>query len=74
MNTNKNNKVRDLQFFLDRVGKRIYRDDDGCPCADCKRIVENGVRIMTKLHARYLFDVQLEYAIEGVFLNYRDNK
>jgi len=29
----------DLEWFVDRIGKRVYRDEGSCPCPDCKKIV-----------------------------------
>jgi hypothetical protein len=58
-----------LQFFKDRIGKRIYRDDNGCECLECKNVVENGIIVQDKQKARYLYDVSCELGIE-----YRDEK
>jgi len=63
-----------LKYFKNRIGKRIYRDDSGCPCHDCKRIVEEGLIIADEDHAEYLYDMQNEFANCGTLLNYRDFK
>jgi len=62
-----------LQRFLDRIWKRIYRDSD-CQCQSCKDVEENWMVIIDEAHARYLCDLEWDYASEWVFLNYRDTK
>lgn len=66
--------MKTKQYFLDRIGKRIYRNDSGCTCRDCKNIVENGLIINDEQHADYLFQTQNEYMAESIDLNYRDEK
>lgn len=62
------------QWFLDRIGKVVFRDDDGCPCAICKNAVEHGILINDEVHAMYLYEIESDYAMEGISLNYRDEK
>lgn len=59
--------------FLDRIGKRVYRDDIGC-CKDCKKVAEEWLVIYDENHARYLCSVEWDYAAEWNFCNYRDEK
>ena len=59
------------QWFIDRIWKRIYRDDDWC---SCKNIVENGLIVHDKNHATYLATVEWDFAAEWCMLNYRDIK
>ena len=59
-------------WFIDRIGKRIFRDSAGCECDSCKDIMKNGFLIKDKEHAGYLYDVQGHFYVEGVKLNYRD--
>lgn len=66
--------MRSLDWFIRRVGSRIYRDDSGCPCKHCKEVVISGLVIADNAHASYLFDTQNDYAAEGTKLNYRDKK
>lgn len=67
-------KLHTKQWFLNRIGKRIYRDDAGCPCFHCKEVFEQGLVIRDDQHADYLFYTEHDYARENVFLNYRDKK
>lgn len=53
-----------LQWFIDRIGKRIYRGETTCPCDVCKGVHKHGLVISDKLHARYLYDCQNEMQIE----------
>ena len=66
--------MNNLQWFKDRIGKRIYRDDDNCTCGTCKTISSSGLIVTTENHAIYLHDVQNDYGAEGINLNYRDTK
>lgn len=46
------------QWFLDRIGKRVYRDSNGCSCEVCKRIRDVGLVILDETHAIYLYDME----------------
>jgi hypothetical protein len=50
----------DKQWFIDRIGKRVYRDKNTCDCEICKIVFENGLIIKNEMHATYLYDVQHE--------------
>ena len=62
------------QWFLDRIGKRVFRDNSGCGCPTCNDIVENGLIIRDKEHALHMYEVQNDYANENTYLNYKDEK
>ena len=61
------------RWFLNRVGKRIYRDWRKC-CAVCDEVAKNGLIIHNKQHAEYLYMCQNDFAVEKIYLNYRDKK
>jgi hypothetical protein len=65
---------RTQQWFVERIGKRIYRDADSCDCIHCKDSVENGLIVSDDAHADYLAMIDHDFAREGVYLNYRDSK
>ena len=48
------------QWFIDRIGQRVYRTDASCSCEVCKKIGEVGLIISDDLHAQYLYDCQNE--------------
>jgi hypothetical protein len=50
--------VQDKQWFIDRIGKRIYRKNNICNCAVCLNVHEVGLIITDKDHAIYLYDCQ----------------
>ena len=68
-------KTKPLQWFLSRIGKRIYRnscpthEDEGESC--CKNYKE-GLIVGDEGHAHYLHMIENDYAAGGNFLNYRD--
>jgi len=66
--------IQTEQWFIDRIGKRIYRDMSTCQCSGCMDSVESGFIIDDKEHANELYNIQIDYAREGAFLNYRDDK
>ncbi len=45
------------KWFLSKIGKRIFRDNNGCFCIVCKRIENKGFIIHDKQHAWYLTDI-----------------
>jgi hypothetical protein len=59
-----NNLVNSLDWFTERIGKKIFRVKNVCPCDTCQMILKNGLTISDKNHAQYLFDVQNELGIE----------
>lgn len=48
------------KWFLDRIGKKIYRGPNGCDCDTCKRGRTEGVTVYDRDHAIYLCDVEAE--------------
>jgi hypothetical protein len=62
-----------LQWFIDRIGKRIYRKPiTACSCDECKSTyidICDGTTVGKQIsrrefHAHYLFDCQNELEIE----------
>lgn len=70
----KPNNLQSLEWFKERIGKIIYRDNNGCDCVTCSNVSKSGMRVHDLSHAQYLYDLQNDYAAEGKLLNYRDNK
>lgn len=66
--------MKPLQFFIDNIGKVIYRDTNGCTCPTCKDVEVNGLLVEDLSHATYLFNIQNDMMYEGVKLEYRDKK
>lgn len=64
--------VKKLNWFTDRIGKRIYRNQWTCECYSCVEVEKKWLIIENEMHASYLFDVEGTYAIEWIELNYRD--
>jgi hypothetical protein len=67
-------KTHNLQWFIDRIGKRIYRKPIiTCDCAECHGDYvdvwddrdSNDMEVCIKyFHAHYLYDCQNELGIE----------
>lgn len=62
------------EWFIERIGKKIYRDDQGCPCHLCWEGTIMGFKVSDNVHAQYLAEVDAEYGFEGIYSNYRDVK
>ena len=59
------------QRFIDRIGKRMYRDSLGeheKDCKDCKQVAEEGLVVLNESHADYLHTCNKEMGI-----NYYDS-
>lgn len=52
-----------LNWFLHRIGKKVYRGPVNCDCESCKNGHINGVLITDAEHAQYLRDVEAELRI-----------
>ena len=62
------------QWFIDRIGKRVYRNRTSCGCETCKQVLDVGLMIHDMEHAIYLCDVEYSYNAEGSKLKYFDTK
>jgi len=51
------------QWFLDRVGERVYftRGFTTCKCEACVHEDNQGMVILDKEHAKYLHDMEIDY-------------
>jgi hypothetical protein len=55
-----------LQFFIDHIGKPVFRQRNGCkgnkgkPCSICEHNYQNGLLIEDELHASYLVEIERE--------------
>lgn len=47
-----------MQWFLDRIGEKVYRLKTSCTCESCVNVYRNGVLISDRQQAMYLFDVE----------------
>ena len=51
-----------LRWFINRIGKKIYRKKLKCKCSSCQK---SAIKVSPKYnHAEYLFDCQNEMGIE----------
>jgi hypothetical protein len=55
------------QWFIDRIGKRVFRPATSCDCPTCKDVLENGLLIQDEGHAFYVYMCSMEGKI-----NYQD--
>lgn len=53
------------QWFINRIGKRVFRETNGCPCEVCKNVTDKGLVIADKMHALYLYNIEGVYNIES---------
>lgn len=55
--------MKDLQWFIDRIGEKIYRENNICECDLCIDVFKNGLIIISESHAKYLYDCQHELGL-----------
>ena len=67
MNVNNHKYEERKQWFIDRIGKRVFRTKTSCDCESCKNVYENGTVIEDRDHAVYLFAVEGEKITERYF-------
>lgn len=65
--------MKDLKWFLDRVGQEVFRDNQ-CACHECIKMERNGEFISDNDHAQYMYVIQNKFEKIGEDLNYRDKK
>lgn len=51
-------KKHKLQWFIERIGKKIFRTKSQCNCMVCTDVFKNGVIVADKSHAQYMYDCQ----------------
>jgi hypothetical protein len=56
-------KPHNKQWFINRIGKRIYRKKNLCDCNECVNVHSNGLVIIDEMHADYLYHCQLEMGL-----------
>ena len=58
------------QWFIDRIGKRIYRCQVKCQCDSCRQVHEEGLIIIDVDHAIYLHCAEAEMGIRYSEIKY----
>ena len=53
----------DIEWFIDRVGKRVFRTKTQCDCNICTDVFRNGLIVDDEFHAQYLYDCQNELGL-----------
>jgi len=61
-----------VQWFIDRISKRIYRNKTTCKCGVCAHVYTDGLVVDDELHANYLYDCVGISNHEGFPLQYFD--
>lgn len=59
-------------WFIDRIGKRVFRNDTGCECLECYNIVKSGFIIENCDMAEYLYEQMEEKQLQGLKIGYFD--
>ena len=65
-------KPKSKEWFVKRIGKRIYRNNLGKCCAICDDVSVRGLVVGDDFHAGYLADTDSDFGAEGHFCNYLD--
>jgi len=59
-------------WFLSKIGRRLYRNSNGCTCPVCANVLSNGLIVADEMHATYLYDIESEYNYDGHPLKYQE--
>ena len=62
------------KWFIDRIGKKIFRNKTTCNCGTCKNVYENGLIISDDTHACYIWEMEGHYRKDRIKLKYFDTK
>ena len=52
------------KWFVDKIGKRVWRTKSSCKCEHCKKVYEKGLKIHDDLHADYLYCIENEIGLK----------
>lgn len=67
--------MKDRQWFIHRIGQRVFRDAISTDHIIQKMQGVCHVDIKDELHAQYLYDIQLDFKTDSnIDLKYRDEK
>lgn len=61
------------QWFIDRIGKRVFRNNTFC-CDACTEVYHQGLIVADKDHASYIQACEAEFSAAGDELRYFDTK
>lgn len=59
-------------WFLERIGKRVYRNNVSCTCSSCMHSYQEGLIIVDEQYAGYLYNLECDYAADGDLITYFD--
>lgn len=59
------------KWFIDRVGKVIWRNKTTCKCGVCESVYQNGLLLSDEGHAMYVYTVESDL---GGTLKYFETK
>jgi hypothetical protein len=51
------------QWFINHIGKRIYRTKNSCQCEICKAVYEHGLFVDDRMQAIYCHDAECELGV-----------
>jgi len=60
------------QRFIDRIWKRIYRNNMTCQCNTCKDVEANWLIVHDNNHAKYLYATYCDFNSEWSYIEYHD--
>lgn len=73
--TNKEEYKEREKWFLDRIGKTIFRNKGFCDCARCLLVYNNGLILKDASQARYSMAIEGESWSDGqIGIRYFDTK
>lgn len=58
------------KWFIDKIGKIIWRNKLSYCCKQCAEVYKNGLKIHDKLHAEYVNEIYNVFNAEGTKVEY----
>jgi len=62
------------RWFLDRIGKRVFRTSLDCDCNVCQIIYKQGLIIEDRDQAIFMYDTECDVNADGDIMRYFDTK
>lgn len=54
------------KWFYKHAGKLVFRSLNGCRCIPCAEVYQDGLIILNKSHADYLYDSEIDFEQLGL--------
>lgn len=60
------------KWFIERIGKRVFRNEVSCNCEICNHVTHKGIIIHDEMHASYLMMIESDFTASLMPTRYFD--